>query len=126
MGVANHKSGQVRIIRAGAEVFAFDTINWPDQVYPIVYTAWAMTEDCIDSKRLGWKWITREQFEWVVKHQACMVSYVGAGEIEHKIFYCMNHNCWEKEGADFSALTVPEKEIIEPYFEADLDEERKV
>jgi hypothetical protein len=92
---------QILITQQGAEVFAFDTIQWPPEVfpYPIVYTAWAMTEDSYDSKRLGWKWIRREQFEWLVRHSGCLVSYL---VVDNMPFYCNKHKCWEKNGIDYS------------------------
>lgn len=116
---------QIRIVQDGSELFAFDTILWPGNVfpYPIVYMAEAMNDDSYASKKMGWKWIKREQFEWLLKHASCMVSYTGA--TESSTFYCNNHLCWEMAGKDFSALG----QIVEEprfYVDPDLDEERKV
>jgi|SRR5271170_978003 len=118
--------GQIRIVQAGAQLFAFDTIRWPNEVfqYPIVYTAIAMDAGSYDAQRVGWKWIKRTQFEWLVRHFGCLVSYVGAEDAGHT-FYCNNHCCWEKNGENFSALT-HEPEQPEIRTEIDLDEERIV
>lgn len=120
-------TGQIRIIQAGAELFAFDTIRWPGEIfqYPIVYTACAMNAGSYDAQRIGWKWIKREQFEWLVRHFGCLVAYVGAEDSGGHTFYCNNHCCWEKNGQNFSALT---PEVVEPpeVNEIDLDEEREV
>jgi hypothetical protein len=116
---------QIRIIQDGSELFAFDTIRWPGEVfqYPIVYMAEAMNEGSYESQKIGWKWIKRDQFEWLLKHASCMVSYIGVSE--PGTFYCNNHLCWEKAGKDWSCL---DQQIEEPSFYADpeLDEERKV
>lgn len=118
-------SHQIRIIQAGSEIFAFDTIVWPKDVfeYPIVYMAEAMSDGCYDSYKVGWKWIVREQFEWLVKHCNCLVSYTGASK--EMAFFCNNHQCWERYGKDYSVL---QQEVEEPqyYLEPDLDEERKI
>jgi len=116
------KPNQIRIVQSGGDVFAFDTIHWPEDTFPfpIVYTAWAMAEGSYDANRIGWKWIKREQFEWLVRHCHCMVSHTGVREMMS--FYCHNHECWEREGKDWSPL------LIEPdfYIDPDMDEERKV
>ena len=77
---------QIIIVQSGAEVFAFDTIRWPEDAfqYPIVYTASAMTADSVDATKMGWKWIKRDQFEWLVKHCDCMVSYTGVVQVMSK------------------------------------------
>lgn len=92
---------QIRIVQSGSELFAFDTITWPDGIfaYPIVYTACAMNSGSYDSGRIGWKWIERPQFEWLVRHYGCMVSYVGTDQ--PYTFYCNNHKCWERLGVDY-------------------------
>lgn len=116
---------QIRIIQAGHELFAFDTMVWPKDVfkYPIVYLAEAMNQGSWDAEKVGWKWCTREQFEWLVKHASCMVSYTGAEE--PMAFYCNSHNCWERYGKDFSVLRQEMEEQVY-YIDPDLDEERKV
>lgn len=88
---------QIKIIQSGSEVFAFDTLRWPANVfkYPVVYVAQAMNESSPDTNLIGWKWITRDKFEWLVKHYSCIVEYRGPGFLNDRIFYCNNHKCWE-------------------------------
>ena len=116
------KRDQIRIIQSGAEVFACDTILWPDDVFahPIVYTACAMNADSYDSSKIGWKWISREQFEWLVRHYSCLVGYtLKTGPYP---FYCHNHKCWERDGRDLPE-TAAEPEIFavpDYYFEREI------
>jgi hypothetical protein len=90
---------QIRIVQAGSEIFAFDTIRWPHDVfeYPIVYLAEAMNAGSYDANKIGWKWINRTQFEWLVKHYSCMVEYRGGWVQPGRTFYCNNHKCWETD-----------------------------
>jgi len=118
---------QIRIVQAGADVFVFDVMNWPEGVFPhpIVYTACALKDGSFDANRIGWKYIKREQFEWLVKHFNCLVSYTGADQNERECFYCNNHKVWEHNGKDFSALETQEPEP-EFYVEPDFNEERQI
>lgn len=117
------KLNQIRVIQDGSELFAVDTIAWPEEIfkYPIVYTAVSMDRGSFDAGRVGWTWIEREQFEWLLKHHACMVSCIGTGDIH--TFYCHNHRCWEKEGKDYPMFT----DFVTPYKpDSDLLEEREI
>jgi hypothetical protein len=116
---------QIMIMQAGSEVFAFDTITWPNNTFdfPIVYTAWAMQEHSYDAQRIGWKWINREQFEWLIRHVNCLVSYTGLASTA--TFFCNKHQCWERDGQDWGGPpTAPEEQ--EFYIEPDMDDERKI
>jgi hypothetical protein len=114
---------QIRITQAGAELFGFETITWPGEVfqYPIVYEVCAMNKDSYEARKL-WKWIHREQYEWLLRHYSCMVSYVGADISDGHTFFCNNHQCWEQHGKDYFATEQPPEVYIEP----DMDEERKI
>lgn len=116
---------QIRIVQAGVEIFAFDTINWPKSAfqYPIVYTAACFNHTSHEANCIGWKYIKREQFEWLVKHYSCLVSYTGADLNDGHTFYCNNHKCWERHGKDFWAL---EDQVQSYYREPELDEERVI
>ena len=115
---------QIQVIQAGSELFAFDTITWPGEVFqhPIVYQAVAFDEGDYPDHCKTWKYIQRSQYEWLVRHYGCMVSYVGADINDGHTFYCNNHHCWEKEGKDHF-IVEPEPEY---YIDPDLEEERNV
>ena len=116
MGVPN----QIRIVTSGSDVFACDTIRWPEDTfqYPIVYLACSMAEGSYDANRIGWKWINQAEFEWLALHKECMVSYTGTIPMK---FYCHNHECWERAGKDWTPLLI----VDEPgYVEPNLDERK--
>jgi hypothetical protein len=99
------------ILQNGSEVFAFFSDPRPGDKYPKVLSAWAMMAGSADTKRIGLKPISRPRFEWIVKHYACHVNYVGTvGGDDACIFYCQSHNCWELHGEDFYPLSVAEDE----------------
>lgn len=122
-------SHQIRIIQEGTDLFAIDTIEWPEEVfkYPIVYTAIAVDAESYSATKIGkpgWRWIPirRVQFYWLIDHHSCMVSYVDSPD-NHRL-YCYNHQCWEIEGKD-GIITNKIKTEVYPS-DPDLFEERAV
>lgn len=104
----------------GAEVFTFDTIRWPANIfdYPVVYAAEATDGDCYKDT---WRRISRGQFEWIVQHCSCLVSYIGDHDPDHK-FYCNNHKCFEYRGQN-----LPEAEVVaERQARDQIDFEREI
>lgn len=123
------ESHQIRIIKEGTDLFAIDIIEWPEDVfkYPIVYTAIAVDANSYRANNIGspnWRWIPirRLQFDWLIQHSSCMVSYVD-NPGDHR-FYCYHHQCWEIEGKD---SLVVNKEAVEIHtLDPDLFEERTI
>ena len=119
------KLDQIRIVQDGSEIFAVDTITWPNDTfrYPIVYTAVSMNRDSYDAEKVGWKWITREQYEWLIQHYKCMVGCIQIGS--SYIFHCHNHQTFEKGGKDWPKF--PGVEPEPPYSpDRDYNYEREV
>lgn len=106
---------QIRIIQEGADVFVFDTIKWPEKIfpYPIISMAGAFKEASYEAKIIGWHYMSREQFEWVLHHHECMISHVTAYTNHKALFYCNNHKCWEKAGRDFISNDTESEEAIQ-------------
>lgn len=101
---------QIRIIQDGADVFVFDTIKWPEKLfpYPIISSVGSFREGSYEANLIGWKPMSREQFEWVLRHHECLISHICLTEYNSNFFYCNNHNCWEKDGKDHSVLSMEE------------------
>lgn len=95
---------QIQIIQNGSEIFAFDTVQVTDDPYPRVYIGWAMNTGSYDANRIGLKWINRAQFEWLVKHFECPVSYLGLAETKQRIFFCHKHQTVEEAGEDVDVI----------------------
>lgn len=112
---------QIRIIQDGADVYAIDTIRWPCETFPdpIVYAAAGLS--LLDDPK-GWTPVTRKQYEWLMQHYSCLVSYTkGALTGRGHDFWCNNHQCWEHDGRDLRKPAEPEN-FGEPdyYYEREI------
>lgn len=119
---------QIRIVQAGSELFAFDCIRWPGHVFqhPLVYQAIAMNHDSYDANLIGWRFIEREQYEWIVKHYSCMVGALGKDQNDRYQFFCHHHQVWERAGKDFSVLSKEKEDLESLPVELDSNEEREI
>jgi hypothetical protein len=115
---------QIHIYQEGSDIYAIATVAWPTGTFrnPVVYAAAALPEGARELE-LGWKVISRDQFEWLTRHFGCVVGY---REHDRHPFYCHNHQCWERNGENFSEAQADQDLWVEN-FAAELNyyEERE-
>jgi hypothetical protein len=120
-----HDRVQINIYQEGSDVYAIATVRWPAEAFrdPVVYAAAALPEGARELE-LGWKVISRKQFEWLTRHYGCVVAYC-VDDIHP--FYCHNHRCWERDGRSFSEAQMHLERWVENFAaEMNYYEEREI